>query len=779
MTNYDVRMFDNDERTIELTERFDVDKARQLLLSDLLDAKGKRILKNYLTKLSGNAMQVQYTNESLGRLEANVLGLKKNETCSSQMNLWNVMKAVGCSGIYTDIDIVNCHPVLIQQLFESEGYDTQYLKSYVSDRAQLITDMKVTKNDIKKLMYGLMYNPVDFKPETWMKECKVDKLPELFTSLEQEMKDNVQKILSKYPDYRKEAQTKKSSDYWNLDGSAFAYLAQQAEKTCLLCMYDFLRKRKYTIGALIHDGMHVQGKVSQSVLDECSQRVYDDIGFRVQIVPKEFDNFDEQLNNVHTVETDCDAAEIIVKHMESSEHDLVVSKGRMYWREDDMYICDASKDHDDIQTPLMNYINTFYIFKDGKTPVSLTRNMGPAKNVREAVFNRSHRDEDFADKINEWSKCKLCYKNGYYDFQKGQFMPYDTDVFTTIRINRDYDDDVSQKDIDELYNRVLQPIFAENQEMLKYFLDQMARVMAGHVEDKQWFVMIGERNCGKGVLTMLFRYCFQEYVQTTAANNFISKTRGSDDAMDKKWVVPLDKARAVFTNEVDMRTEDKKTTLNGAMLKEILGSGGDELTVRTLHKTEVKFSLQCQFVMMCNDLPESNDKGAMSNCKEFHMESQFVDGEPKENCIVKEYKKDDSIKDYIKTERAMKAFTHILFKHYSSTKPKDPVQIKEACQSNTEESELSQFKELYNFTNKSDDFITILQFNYILEDSGLSTTKKKAKIWLKKMGIKETTTRINSKVTKVYKGIKALEDEESEYNGGVTFEAPSDLDAGL
>ena len=114
-------MFDNDERTIELTERFDVDKARQLLLSDLLDAKGKRILGNYLTKLSGNAMQVQYTNESLGRLEANVLGLKKNGTCSSQMNLWNVMKAVGCSGIYTDIDIVNCHPVLMTKMYSGLG----------------------------------------------------------------------------------------------------------------------------------------------------------------------------------------------------------------------------------------------------------------------------------------------------------------------------------------------------------------------------------------------------------------------------------------------------------------------------------------------------------------------------------------------------------------------------------------------------------------------------------------------------------------------------------
>ena len=47
------------------------------------------------------------------------------------------------------------------------------------------------------------------------------------------------------------------------------------------------------------------------------------------------------------------------------------------------------------------------------------------------------------------------------------------------------------------------------------------------------------------------------------------------------------------------------------------------------------------------------------------------------------------------------------------------------------------------------------------------------------MGIKETTTRINSKVTKVYKGITVKEDEDCENNGGVTVEAPSDLDAGL
>ena len=55
MTKRDIRMFENDQRTIELSERFDVEKASQLLLTDLLDAKGKRILKKYLSKLSGNA----------------------------------------------------------------------------------------------------------------------------------------------------------------------------------------------------------------------------------------------------------------------------------------------------------------------------------------------------------------------------------------------------------------------------------------------------------------------------------------------------------------------------------------------------------------------------------------------------------------------------------------------------------------------------------------------------------------------------------------------------
>eukprot|EP01044_Picomonas_judraskeda_P001012 COSAG03_NODE_52_length_16230_cov_22.987168_23_plen_198_part_00 len=129
----------------------------RLLLSDLLDAIGKRTLEKYVKKLQNGAVEVEYTNKELGRLEAKMTSLKKGETCYTQMNLYNIMKAVGCRDIYTDVDIKNCHPTLLAQLFEAEGCDTKYLSMYVDSRQELIEQMGVPKVAIKQLMFGLIY----------------------------------------------------------------------------------------------------------------------------------------------------------------------------------------------------------------------------------------------------------------------------------------------------------------------------------------------------------------------------------------------------------------------------------------------------------------------------------------------------------------------------------------------------------------------------------------------------------------------------------------------
>ena len=90
---------DNPNRTITLIEKFDTANVSRLLLSDLLDATGKRTLEKYVKKLQNGAVEVEYTNKELGRLEAKMTSLKKGETCYTQMNLYNIMKAVGCRDI--------------------------------------------------------------------------------------------------------------------------------------------------------------------------------------------------------------------------------------------------------------------------------------------------------------------------------------------------------------------------------------------------------------------------------------------------------------------------------------------------------------------------------------------------------------------------------------------------------------------------------------------------------------------------------------------------------
>lgn len=179
----------NMSQTITLKERFNATEARRLLLSDLIDSTGKRTLRKYLSKLDNGCVEVAYTNNELGRLEAKMTHLKTGETCATQMRLYNEMKAVGCKGIYTDVDIKNCHPTLLAQLFRQEGCPTKYLDLYVTDRNKLTKEMGVSKKAVKELMFGLIYNSDGVNEKNWMKQHNIAELPPLFSEMQKDGRD--------------------------------------------------------------------------------------------------------------------------------------------------------------------------------------------------------------------------------------------------------------------------------------------------------------------------------------------------------------------------------------------------------------------------------------------------------------------------------------------------------------------------------------------------------------------------------------------------------------
>ena len=107
-----------------ITERFNRDNALKLLNIECLDDCTKFRLEKYLGYSTGTGtVQVKYIVNDIGRLDISVVpqNTKKKSTgtddlrvtCTVQSYMKRSLKGALCSDYYTDIDIVNCHPVII------------------------------------------------------------------------------------------------------------------------------------------------------------------------------------------------------------------------------------------------------------------------------------------------------------------------------------------------------------------------------------------------------------------------------------------------------------------------------------------------------------------------------------------------------------------------------------------------------------------------------------------------------------------------------------------
>ena len=83
---------------------------------------------------------------------------------------------------YIDIDVENCHPVILSQICEHNNIEHKYLKRYIDNRADLlkevITSYNVTRDQAKVLYLQLLYFG---SFESWCKNHNInDKEPTKF-----------------------------------------------------------------------------------------------------------------------------------------------------------------------------------------------------------------------------------------------------------------------------------------------------------------------------------------------------------------------------------------------------------------------------------------------------------------------------------------------------------------------------------------------------------------------------------------------------------------------
>ncbi len=129
--------------------------------------------------------------------------------------------------------------------------------------------------------------------------------------------------------------------------------------------------------------------------------------------------------------------------------------------------------------------------------------------------------------------------------------------------------------------------------------------IAGDVNIKLMYALIGQRNSGKGMLMTAIGAAFGDFVDAgKSANNLLGSSFDKDEA---KKLMLMTKAgisgtRLVWYNKIRTLSPKGETYIDGNLIKGI-ASGGDELDVRG--QRDNPFLVRHEFTMYlnCNDLP--------------------------------------------------------------------------------------------------------------------------------------------------------------------------------
>ena len=266
----------------------------------------------------------------------------------------------------------------------------------------------------------------------------------------------------------------------------------------------------------------------------------------------------------------------------------------------------------------------------------------------------------FKNNLKSINKDRIWFNNGYYSFINDTFItpPFNVVMASTmVQIEREYEMIENMADIQEIYKRILNPIFSDRRDLIANFLYELKKVFNGNDKGKNWFSLVGERDCGKGVLCDLISYAFSYYCSTCSYSNFVIK-KNDKSSSDFNWLLQKEFTRFLYVSEADYTK-----VWDGTQIKSIC-SGGDTLTTRKLfNDDETKIDPELSLFVFCNDYLKTEPADATKKLIGYDLKSVFInDGEDKPLSNIKYYKKDQSLRDeFCKSDNILMAFCHMVF----------------------------------------------------------------------------------------------------------------------
>jgi len=289
-----------------MKELWDLEACEQLLKTKYFHRElpaMKRSLEEMIAiaKHNGGFIEVEYgfngyNTSCAGRYKTQVRNGSKltNQICFVAMK--REFRAYIAKKNYLDIDMVNCHPIIIKQLNAGWGVKAETFDYYVDNRDQClleIMDMGCSKEIAKELILRLTFGGTI---EEWCSEYEkpIDDLPEFVFKLKEEISFMIDfyssqmafQHIRKYAEERKLANPKKRC----VKTSTFSYIVQGYERMIIDHLIAIVESEGHTVGSIIYDGIHIQMcDIVESDLQRWCDKVFDVCQFRIKLSVKPFE----------------------------------------------------------------------------------------------------------------------------------------------------------------------------------------------------------------------------------------------------------------------------------------------------------------------------------------------------------------------------------------------------------------------------------------------------------------------------------------------------------
>ena len=270
--------------TITLYEKINRDRLEEVLLcSNIFETSDGD---DDIEDLEQEEMKMKTMLETFFRMTETPKGIKINYTqkfgygrFSSKNGLQRCKKNIRCyiaGEEYLDLDIENCHPVLLSQLCRIKKIDCgDQLREYVADKNGFIQKYKL-KN--KKTFIAMMNNSILY--DDTFKETHDIIYNYLFPVLQKENKALYNRV--------KKEKMKSNKENPNVEGAFISLYLQNLENKILQVILPFLGSKGFVVGVMMYDGCMIEKNdaFDDEVMRECETHIKEQTGYSIRLTLK-------------------------------------------------------------------------------------------------------------------------------------------------------------------------------------------------------------------------------------------------------------------------------------------------------------------------------------------------------------------------------------------------------------------------------------------------------------------------------------------------------------